>query len=143
MAKIKLFLFTVKGFKVYVTLKSIFPPCMGKTALRSASILLSWRESCAWSCDSDSFGLNPNRKLSRWNPYLKLSRLEILVRIYSNWIGLNFSRFTLRKIEYFFLDCLGITRIYSDWFVTVLHQTRYKKFFELVRNNSEWFWIAR
>ena len=43
-----------------------------------------------------------------------------LVRIHSDW-------------------CLGINRIKSDWFLTVLHQTRYKTFFELVRNDSHWF----
>ena len=34
--------------------------------------------------------------------------------------------------------CLGINRIRSDWFLTVFHQTRYKTFFGLVRNDSHW-----
>ena len=42
-----------------------------------------------------------------------------LVRIHSDW-------------------CLGIHRIKSDWFLTVFHQTRYKMFFGLVRNDSHW-----
>ena len=42
-----------------------------------------------------------------------------LVRIHSDW-------------------CLGINWIKSNWFLTVFHQTRYKTFFRLVRNDSHW-----
>ena len=34
--------------------------------------------------------------------------------------------------------CLGLNRIRSDRFFTIFHQTSYKTFFELVRNDSHW-----
>ena len=36
------------------------------------------------------------------------------------------------------LSHLGMNRIKPDWFLTVFHQTRYKTFFGLVRNDSHW-----
>ena len=34
--------------------------------------------------------------------------------------------------------CLGINRIKLDWFLTFFHQTRYKTFFGLFRNDLNW-----
>ena len=71
-------------------------------------------------------------------------------RIDSDWkFGLHQSEIGLIRID---LDCklglglvlihsdwcLGLNRIKSNWFMTGFHQTRYKTFFGLVRNDSHW-----
>ena len=43
-----------------------------------------------------------------------------MVRIHSDW-------------------CLGLNQIKSNWFLAIFHQTRYKTFFRLIGNDSEWF----
>ena len=64
--------------------------------------------------------------------------------------GLIFDRFLSNAMQTNFLNWFGMipkgsetdfgmARIRSDWFLTVLHQTRYKTFFRLVRNDSERF----
>ena len=57
--------------------------------------------------------------------------------IYSDWLRLIWTENLVSDW------CLGINRIMSDRFLTIFHQTRYKKFFGLVRNDSNWFGMIR
>ena len=89
------------------------------------------------------------RHQSKWiraNPESKVG----IIRIDSDWkFGLDQSKLGLIRIDLdwklgfglvrIHLDwCLGINRYKLDWFLIVFHQTRYKTFFGLFRNDSHW-----
>ena len=59
-------------------------------------------------------------RINRNSDWFRLFQIENLVRIHSDW-------------------CLGFNQIRSNWFLAVFHQTRYKTFFGLARND----WIVR
>ena len=90
-----------------------------------------------------SIRINPNKskvgmiQIGRyWKFALELSVIG-LIRIDLYWkLGFGFVR---THSDW----CLGINRIKSDWFYIVFHQTRYKTFFGLVRNDSKWLALAR
>ena len=56
----------------------------------------------------------------------ELSRIKNSV-----WINSSLNWFGFIRIDA--LDWIGMSRIESDWFLVVFHQTRYKTFFGLVR----------
>ena len=94
------------------------------------------------------------------------TKFSIRINLSSDWFKPNFQSEWLRSridsdwklgfglVQIHSNSCLGLNRIRSNRFCTFFHQTRYKTFFRLVRNDSNWlgyryrnelelFWLAR
>ena len=85
-----------------------------------------------------SIWMNPNQSETRFSIQINPNESKVgIIRINSDWkIGLDQSDLGLIRIHSDW--CLRINRIMLDCFLTVFHQTRYKTFFGLVRNDSHW-----